>query len=270
MTTTFETAKRPDRTARRWGFTLIELLVVIAIIAILAAMLLPALNGARQQAQQAVCIGNLKQLGVAVTSYTDDVNGYVPTPTTTHSADWNAQCYIQYGHFVAGVFTPHAHALGVLYREQYIPDRRLYYCPRAESQDIQLHRATGCCYRTYYGYYKDYEPYVPADGYTSGGTFFEVMTSYHFNPYNRWWLGTVEAEWADTSHERLDKYPQNDVLAYDYWQGTLWHRGKYDCLCSDGRVRAVTHPLALVLGDTADHGDGVKLREHVGYLNAVP
>ena len=71
---------RPTRHRARRGFTLIELLVVVAIIGILGAILLPVLGKAKKRANRIKCVGNLKQIGVALASFADD---------NTHRLPWH-------------------------------------------------------------------------------------------------------------------------------------------------------------------------------------
>lgn len=109
-------------------FTLIELLIVIAIIAILMTILLPSLQQAKLTAKIAVCSGNLKQIGMGLTTYTGDHDGWYPYRDYYEADPWKFSYYTSSSNFgTNGTNGPHPWVYELI--EMYIPPSGIYACP---------------------------------------------------------------------------------------------------------------------------------------------
>ncbi len=153
------------RSSKKRFFTLIELLITIAIIAILAGMLLPALNKARENARKATCSGNTKQIGVAAAMYRSDFDDYV-APQYWRDAEaakpghLYGSCYHWDYYFVKaymnGSTSPSGWPVGDAWKIMHCPSHLTDAAPAPRSYAVPYHwiyidtapRATNSMYRT--------------------------------------------------------------------------------------------------------------------------
>jgi prepilin-type N-terminal cleavage/methylation domain-containing protein len=210
---------------RESGFTLIELLVVIAIIAILASLLLPALESARENARRILCLSRLRQTGQSVSMYVNDFDGLYP-----HRGSFKAVHRYGIGIHCEPFIVASAYLDDRVALRPYLPINLVLNCPLSIGRvDIAHSTPDGSPVRVVYSDYNMYWGWglnatrqmdKPGDRLSYGGYEFDVLAADHY----RFWQGydIATSSHRDGANVICEKdYYQNDGLVWSPWDSPL-------------------------------------------------
>ena len=208
------TAAPPHRMSERKGFTLVELLVVVAILTLLLAMLTPTLDRARRLTRGAVCLSNLRQIGVGHHSYASASRG-AWIPTISRSKQWWTTSVMPY-----------------------MSDRRLLFCPEATRQVIQPQLGTLYIGGRHTGWFDGYQyPSYPLDQGSYGQNMWLNNFDNAWDPYWGNWGFPKDQHFGGTSSsipkphrvpivgecQWVGGYPYTQDLPWDSeWNGVMY------------------------------------------------
>lgn len=204
-----------------YGFTLIELLVVISIIALLIAILLPALGAARQAGRMAVCSSNARQLGIAMALYAQDYDGHTFYNRVPNLNFGGGGFYINNNNALWGATEPVGQ--GLLLAADYLPDHRALLSPDDEKSERDGIAGPGTAHRS---------SFHTRDDQMEPGTTPSAPSGLGFDLHNN--LGVTPIgidEWRST--------PASPLGIYDSWHGDNQRHVFY----SDGHAGSVQFRL---------------------------